>query len=349
MRFGKRPSAPESSQSDIDICALIDVSAAATPCGASALVVVIFEPEPMCMQITTRVSSHAANSGSHQWSARWIDGSPRLVGQLGERDRGHAACGDAPHFGGGEHGVPERHEPERDEPAAAVAAPFVDHPVVVRGDALQREVLVLGLEEQLPGEARDEREAQRSLGAVDVHVGDARRGVVAPGAHLRVRDRREREALGREARARDHLRDRAQHVFVDPPVDDRAVAALDVLRALLVGRDDRLARVLHRTRADFAILGGEAIGPHARRLDDVVVHRDHPRQFAHAPSVTGLPASVTRAPPPEEVSVEWAMDTSTDTCSVGKSQEPVSAPTRSSYSGCSSMNSATYGQRGITR
>ena len=32
------------------------------------------------MQITVRVSSHAANSGSHQWSARWIDGNPRLVG-----------------------------------------------------------------------------------------------------------------------------------------------------------------------------------------------------------------------------------------------------------------------------
>ena len=47
---------------------------------ASLLVRAITEPDPMCMQITVWVSSHAASSGSQWRSASWIDGRPRFAG-----------------------------------------------------------------------------------------------------------------------------------------------------------------------------------------------------------------------------------------------------------------------------
>ena len=59
------------------------------------------------------------------------------------------------------------------QPSAAVAAPLLDHPVVVGDDAGHREVLVLGFEERLAAEARERREAQRGVHLVDDHVVDA--------------------------------------------------------------------------------------------------------------------------------------------------------------------------------
>ncbi len=51
-----------------------------TAAGASADVDGIFDDEPMCMQTTVSVSSHAARNGSQQPSLSCIDGSPRNEG-----------------------------------------------------------------------------------------------------------------------------------------------------------------------------------------------------------------------------------------------------------------------------
>jgi hypothetical protein len=56
------------------------VSVDDTAGGASADVDGIFEPEPLCMQMTVPVSSHAATNGSQYRPASCTDGSPRLPG-----------------------------------------------------------------------------------------------------------------------------------------------------------------------------------------------------------------------------------------------------------------------------
>src|SRR3954465_11376757 len=80
FRCGNRSKVPDNSQSVIDMYALSDVNAVVTPAGASALVRCITEPDPMCMQTTVFVSSHAAKSGSQWRFESWIDGRPRFAG-----------------------------------------------------------------------------------------------------------------------------------------------------------------------------------------------------------------------------------------------------------------------------
>ena len=58
--------------------ALLNDSVAATATGASGDVAGMRDDEPMCMQMTVDVSSHAAMNGSH--APEWIDGSPRCGG-----------------------------------------------------------------------------------------------------------------------------------------------------------------------------------------------------------------------------------------------------------------------------
>ena len=77
---GKRRSAPESSQSAMDMYAFSEVRAVTTPAGASGLVLCILEPDPMCMQITVPVSSQALKSGSQKRSLSWMEGRPRFDG-----------------------------------------------------------------------------------------------------------------------------------------------------------------------------------------------------------------------------------------------------------------------------
>ena len=71
-----------------------------------------------------------------------------------------------------------------------VAAPLVDHEVVVGPDAGQRELAVRALlQEPGAGEAGEGREAELRPDAVAVHVLDPGRRVVAAGEHLGERDR----------------------------------------------------------------------------------------------------------------------------------------------------------------
>jgi hypothetical protein len=57
-------------------------------------------------------------------------------------------------------------------------------PVVVRTNRRERDVLVLGLEEELPAELRERREVHRRQHTGDVHIADALVDVVATGPHL---------------------------------------------------------------------------------------------------------------------------------------------------------------------
>ena len=87
--------------------------------GASGDVAGIFDDDPMCMQTTVSVSSHAAKNGSQ---LAGVDRrQPERVGVLGEGDGVAALGGAAAHLVGGELGVPQRDHGERDEPALAAS------------------------------------------------------------------------------------------------------------------------------------------------------------------------------------------------------------------------------------
>ena len=118
---------------------------------------------------------------------------------------------------------------ERDQAATRVAAPLLDHPVVVGLDARQPEVLVGAFEERLAAEARQRREAHRRFDPAHVHVGEARRRVVATRAHVVVGDRSERHLLFRVADGGDHALVRVHEVFVEPAVDLGGRVVVEVL------------------------------------------------------------------------------------------------------------------------
>ena len=79
---------------------------------------------------------------------------------LAEADGAHTPGGVASHLGRRLVDVPQGNDAERDQLASAVAAPFLDHEVVVGDDAGFGELLVLGLEEGLAAEAGKGGEAQ---------------------------------------------------------------------------------------------------------------------------------------------------------------------------------------------
>ena len=100
-------------------------------------------------------------------------GHAELLWVLGPGDGPYALSGDAAHLGGHELGVPVRDQRQRDEPARVRPCPLLDVPVVVGLQGDQRQVLVLGVGEDLTAELRERREAQRRQDAAGVHVVDA--------------------------------------------------------------------------------------------------------------------------------------------------------------------------------
>ena len=82
--------------------------------------------------------------------------------------------------------IPHGDQHQRDVAPRRGTAPFLDEPVVVDLKALETELAVAGLHEQLPTEAGQSRKAQRRKHTREIHVLDSRLGVVTPGAHLRV-------------------------------------------------------------------------------------------------------------------------------------------------------------------
>ena len=112
----------------------------------------------------------------------------------------------------------KRDDAEREEPAPAVAAPLLDHEVVVGDDARLGQLLVLGLEEGLAAEAGEGREAQAGLHPVGLVVGDARLRFVAAGSHFVVGDRGHRHVVAVEADGGDVALVDVDEVLVDPAV-----------------------------------------------------------------------------------------------------------------------------------
>ena len=230
----------------------------------------------MCMHTSVSVSAHAWKNGS-QYPECSV-GRPSFAGISENATAVHATRRVVPDLGGGELDVPQRNEAQRDQAAAGVAAPLLDHPVVVRAHARQREVLVLRLGERLPAEARERREAQRRLDVVDVHVLEPGLRVVATGAHLVVGDRRQRHLVAREPDRGDVALVRRDQLLVEPGVG----LGLRVVPLDLVGR---AALVLHLADAPALDAGrARVVGVLLRqplleqvgRFHHVVVDADEP-------------------------------------------------------------------------
>src|SRR5580704_5546084 len=80
LTLGKRTSSPENNQSASPCSPNSWVSAEETAGGASGEVDGIFEPDPLCMQITVPVSSQARTNGSQWRASEWIEGRPSSGG-----------------------------------------------------------------------------------------------------------------------------------------------------------------------------------------------------------------------------------------------------------------------------
>ena len=165
---------------------------------------------------------------------------------------------------------------QRDEAATGVAAPLLDHPVVVGLHAQVREDLVLGLHEHLAAEAGERREAHLGVGPVGIHVLDAGLGVQAAAAHLLVGDARDLHLVavepggGGEAGLRDAL------VLVQPPVAQLALVGR--LVAEHAADELHLPALLDGAGPDVVVLGREAVEPDPTVLDDVVIDGDDLRE-----------------------------------------------------------------------
>ena len=218
-------------------------------------------------------------------------GQPEAGRDLAEGDGPDAPLGVALGLGGGQLDVPQRDEAERDVDAAGGRAPLLDHPVVVRLDAGEAELLVLALVERLAAEAGEGRERQRAVRVVEGQVLDALVTVPAALAHLVVRDGGHGHlgavedefplvVLGdRGARDGDELLvDVDELVVVVPGV---APLALGVLVHVVLGPREVLERaplLALDPGAPLPPLLREPRLPHVGRLDDMVVNADDPGQ-----------------------------------------------------------------------
>ena len=231
------------------------------------------------MQITVPVSSQAVKSGSQNRSRSWMEGRPRFDGSSVKATawkpraalrRTSAAARVGSHNGTRPSGIRR---------PSTGTAPLLAHPVVEGPDTGQRQVLVLGLEEHLAGEAWEGGEAHGAFRLVEVHVGQAGHRVVAPRSHGGEGDRGRGQLVAGEADARHHLGDRPHEVLVDPPVHHRAVAAAHVLDVVGARHLHRLAAVLLNVGPARPERGRQPRRPDVRRFDHVVVDRDHPGQL----------------------------------------------------------------------
>ena len=256
----------------MEAIALPNERVAATATGASPEVAGIRDDEPMCMQITVLVSWQTAMNGSH--SPEWIDGRPRCGGISLKHTARAPRSALRDDLRGGQLGVPQRDDRQREELAVGVAAPLLDHPVVVGLDARQAQLAVLGLGEGLPAEPGERREAERRLHVVHPHVLDPGLGLVAPRAHLVVGDRRHRHVVAVEADGGDVALVDVDEVLVHPAVGRRPVR----VEGLLVLAAADVLHVADPAALDLGAAVAEALReprlPHVRGLDDVVVDAD---------------------------------------------------------------------------
>ncbi len=182
-------------------------------------------------------------------------GQPDQVRALRHADAGEAALGVAVDLGDRGLGVGEEGDAERDDAGRVREVPLLVEPVVPRADARLAELGVLGVEEHPAAESGDHRrEVDRRPHAVDVHVADAGVDVVATRAHLVEAER--------------------LLLLGGPAAGDGVHAHLGELLVLELPDLQALRRVGDPRRAVLEVRG-ETTFEGVRRLDDVVVDRDH--------------------------------------------------------------------------
>ena len=150
---GKRTSTPDMRKSISDASRCRTRAWRSTDGGASGDVAGICDDEPMCMQTTVPV---LGARGEERVPVAGVDRrQPEVVRDLAEATactpraalrRTSSTASSTSHSG---------MSAERDQPPARVAAPLLDHPVVVRLDAGEPELLVVALGERLAAEARE--------------------------------------------------------------------------------------------------------------------------------------------------------------------------------------------------
>ena len=198
-----------------------------------------------------------------------------VVRQLTEADGRNPSSSVAPDLLDGGRHIPQRDQAERHESTVRVAAPLLDHPVVVGLDAREAELLVAPFRERLSAEPRERREAHRRLHPAPVHVLETGLRVEATGPHVVVGHRRERVLLRRVPGRRDVSLQRELQVLVDPAVDlRRRIVVEDLLVVARIDHVDPLDAATHHLRAAVAVLGGQPPLPDVRRFDDVVIDAD---------------------------------------------------------------------------
>ena len=179
-----------------------------------------------------------------------------LVRALGERHRHDTTIRVATDLGRGLLGVGEVGDAERDQPVWVLLPPLLDHPVVVRAGRCIAELRILRGRVHPPAETGDHRrEVDRGPDAAEVHVLHALVDVVATGPHLVEAERLE-------------------SVAARSPAGDGVHAGL-VVRIPLELPDLVTAFVQDDLRRTILQLRGEPALEHVRRLDEVVVDRDH--------------------------------------------------------------------------
>ena len=142
------------------------------------------------------------------------------------------------------------------EPLRVRRAELLEQEVVVRLDAGEHEVVVVVAEEVAHRALR--RVEQLGVHAVDVHVLEPGRAVVATGARLLVGDAEPAELVERHPGRRDE----PDRVGLAADRGQPRVAAL---------------RVLHELRRLVRVLLGQPVGPDVGRLEDVAVGVDDAR------------------------------------------------------------------------
>ena len=203
-----------------------------------------------------------------------------IAGQLAERHGPDAARRVATNLRRRQLGVPEWHETQWKQAAAALAAPLVDHPVVVGAHAELGELAVLAPEEDLARESRVVRVTELGLDVVEVHVGQAFGHLPAPRPHVVERDGGQGDVFGVETGRRHVALHRGPCVLVVPPGNPGpfGTGRFDVSRT---DQLDLARRVVLDAGPDIAKTGREAVGPHAGGLHDVCVEVDDGRNTRH--------------------------------------------------------------------
>ena len=225
---------------------------------------------PTCSEMTVSVSAHASMIGS-QWSRSHSDGSPIACGRSGNVTDVNPRAALRRISPAATRGVGEIRDAERHDAVGMALVPLLEQPVVPRAHAREPELAVVDAEEHAAAEPGDlRREVHRRPHAVDVHVAHAGVDVVATGAHLVEAERLELHRLRAAGR---------------PPRSSRPACSARPRTPRPGGpcgsRRSCGAAVLQR--------GGEPPLERVRRLDDVVVDRDHGvlhRRAAPAPAGT---------------------------------------------------------------